>query len=56
MLPDQLEDVSSYPIITQELINRGYKAEDIQKINSGNILRVFQRAEVVAAGLNEADR
>ena len=47
----QLEDVSTYPLITQELLNRGYKPDDISKIMSGNILRVMQRAEEVAAGL-----
>ena len=47
-VPKQLEDVSTYPLITQELLNRGYKAEDIDKIMSGNILRVMRRAEEVA--------
>jgi len=50
-VPAQLEDVSTYPLITQELLNRGYKAEDIGKIMSGNILRVMKRAEEVAAEL-----
>jgi membrane dipeptidase len=49
--PKQLEDVSTYPLITQELLNRGYKAADIGKLNSGNILRVMRDAEKVAAGL-----
>jgi membrane dipeptidase len=48
-VPEQLEDVSTYPAITQELLNRGYKPEDIHKIMSGNILRVMKRAEEVAA-------
>ena len=56
MLPEQLEDVSTYPIITQELLNRGYQPEDIQKINSGNILRVLQAAEAASARLKAADR
>ncbi|MBC7853910.1 MAG: dipeptidase [Pirellulaceae bacterium] len=47
-VPVQLEDVSTYPLITQELLNRGYKAEDIGKIMSGNILRVMKKAEAVA--------
>ena len=50
-VPKQLEDVSTYPLITQELLNRGYKAEDIDKIMSGNILRVMRRAEEVAREL-----
>lgn len=56
MLPQQLEDVSTYPVITQELLNRGYKPHDIQKINSGNILRVLRQAEAVARELGQAQR
>jgi membrane dipeptidase len=48
-VPAQLEDVSTYPLITQELLNRGYKPADIHKIMSGNILRVMRQAEKVAA-------
>jgi membrane dipeptidase len=47
-LPRQLEDVSCYPYVTQELLNRGYKEEDVRKILSGNVLRVLRRAEEVA--------
>lgn len=47
-VPAQLEDVSTYPLITQELLNRGYEPEDIHKIMSGNILRVMKKAEEVA--------
>lgn len=50
-VPAQLEDVSTYPLITQELLNRGWKADEIGKLMSGNILRVMQRAEAVAAEL-----
>jgi membrane dipeptidase len=50
-VPKQLEDVSTYPLITQELLNRGYKPADIHKIMSGNILRVMRQAEKVAADL-----
>ncbi len=52
-VPAQLEDVSTYPLITQELLNRGYKAADIHKIMSGNILRVMRAAEKVAAEANQ---
>src|SRR4029077_14874251 len=34
--PVQLEDVSCFPNITQELLNRGYKREEIHKILGGN--------------------
>jgi len=39
---------SCYPLITQELLNRGYKKEDILKILGGNVLRVLRKAEEVA--------
>lgn len=45
MLPKQLQDVSTYPVITQALLDRGYPEEDIHKIMSGNILRVIRDAE-----------
>ncbi len=47
-LPHQLEDVSSYPYITQELLNRGYSHKDIHKILGGNLLRALRQAEQVA--------
>jgi membrane dipeptidase len=43
--PLQLEDVSMYPNLTQELLNRGYKKEAILKILGGNFMRAFQQAE-----------
>ena len=49
MLPAQLEDVSTYPVITQELLNRGYSRRDIHRILCENVLRAFARAEEVAA-------
>jgi membrane dipeptidase len=48
IVPRQLEDVSTYPVITQELLNRGYSAAEIHQIMSGNILRVMRKAEDVA--------
>ena len=51
-VPAQLEDVSTYPLITQELLNRGWKAGDIGKLMSGNILRVMKRAEEVTKELS----
>ena len=54
MLPDQLDGgVSAYPIITQELLNRGYTRDEIHKIMSGNVLRTLRRAEAVAHELHE---
>lgn len=50
MTPVQLEDVSCYPYITQELLNRGYQEEQIRKILGGNALRALRKAEEVARG------
>ncbi|HEX5470548.1 MAG TPA: dipeptidase [Lacipirellulaceae bacterium] len=48
-LPEQLEDVSCYPYITQGLMNRGYTDEQIRGILGGNLLRVFREVEAYAA-------
>jgi len=50
-VPKQLEDVATYPYITQELLNRGYKREQILKVLGENTLRVMREAEAVAAKL-----
>ena len=47
-LPTDLHDVSCYPVITQELLNRGYTALQIRKILGENLLRVMRAAETVA--------
>lgn len=47
-LPAQLEDVSCYPYITQEMLNRGYSAADIHKALGQNVLRALRTAEQVA--------
>lgn len=39
--PIGLEDVSGYPLITYNLLKRGYQEKDIVKILGGNFLRVF---------------
>jgi membrane dipeptidase len=46
--PRQLEDVGCYPYITQELLNRGYKRDDILKVLGLNTMRVLRQAEKVA--------
>ena len=52
-VPQQLEDVSCYPYITQELLNRGYKKDEILKVLGGNILRVLRAAEEVSRRTKE---
>jgi membrane dipeptidase len=39
--PQQLNDVTSYPLVTRELLKRGYKPADVEKILGGNFIRVF---------------
>jgi len=40
--PKELTDVTKYPLITKELVKRGYSKEDIFKILGGNFIRVFK--------------
>jgi membrane dipeptidase len=47
-VPRQLDDVSFYPYITQELLNRGHTQAEIRKVLGENVLRVLRRAEEVA--------
>ncbi len=44
-------DVSELGNITLELVRRGYSKEDIEKIWSGNFMRVFRQAEELAKQL-----
>lgn len=39
--PQQLDDVTTYPVITKELLKRGYKKQEIKKILGENFIRVF---------------
>lgn len=50
-LPTQLEDVSMYPYISQELLNRGHSSEDVHKLLGANALRALRKAEMVARKL-----
>ena len=40
--PQQIDDITNYPLITRELKNRGYRKKDIKKILGGNFLRVYK--------------
>ncbi|MCA9182905.1 MAG: membrane dipeptidase, partial [Planctomycetales bacterium] len=55
VVPQQLEDVSMYPVLTQVLLDRGYSEKDIHKILSENILRVMREVEAVAKKLQAAE-
>ena len=51
-LPVGLEDVSCYPNLILELLKRDYTAEDIRKICSANLVRVWTEVEKKAIELN----
>ncbi len=41
-LPIGMDDVTKYPLITEELVKRGYSKKSIDKILGGNVLRVMK--------------
>jgi membrane dipeptidase len=41
-LPVGLDDVTTYPKITEELIKRGYSEKSVKKILGGNVMRVMK--------------
>ena len=55
-VPVGLEDVSTYPALTAELLRRGYSKDDIRKINGRNILRVMRAVEGVSRKLRSERR
>jgi len=51
-LPTGLKDVSTYPNLIQELLDRGYTKDDIRKITHANIFRVWNKVHEVAQTLS----
>ena len=49
ILPKALKDVASYPNLIKGLLKRGYSEQDIKKLLSGNLMRVWQQVEEYAA-------
>jgi membrane dipeptidase len=47
-LPTGLKDVSEYPNLIKVLLERGYSDEEIEKVCSGNVLRVWEKVEAAA--------
>ncbi|XP_058384064.1 dipeptidase 2-like isoform X1 [Diceros bicornis minor] len=45
--PQGLEDVSTYPVLIEELLSRGWTEEELQGVLRGNLLRVFKEVEQV---------
>ena len=55
-VPQGLEDVSKYPMLTAELVRRGYSDEDVLKVMGGNVLRVLRGAEAMSSDLQRQRR
>lgn len=43
--PLELDDVTTYPVITRALKEKGYSRKVIRKILGGNLLRVYRANE-----------
>lgn len=50
-LPEGLEDVTKFPDLVAELLERGYSDQDVRKIVGENLIRAFEKAEQVAKDL-----
>jgi membrane dipeptidase len=48
ILPEDLRDVASYPNLIVGLLERGYSEQDIKKLLSGNVMRVWKQVEEYA--------
>lgn len=55
-VPEQLDDVSKFPVLTRALLEKGYSAADIKKIYGGNTLRLMRQVEKVAATTQAAEK
>jgi len=53
-LPQGMDSVADLPKITQALLDRGYKPQDIKKILGGNVLRVFRQVEQVSREMQKS--
>ncbi|HYB87339.1 MAG TPA: dipeptidase [Streptosporangiaceae bacterium] len=51
-VPDGLADVSCYPALIAELLERGWSDRDCARLAGGNILRVMREAESAAAAIS----
>jgi membrane dipeptidase len=50
-LPEGLKDVSGYPNLVAELLDRGYTRAEIEKILSGNMIRLWTEVQRRAGGM-----
>ena len=53
--PEGLDDVSGYPLLLAELLDRGYSRDDVAKVAGLNVLRVMADVERVAAELQRTE-
>ena len=51
-LPDGLADVSCYPALIAELLDRGWSEQDCARLAGGNVLRVMREAESAARAIS----
>jgi membrane dipeptidase len=52
-VPKELSSYDKFPALTRALLEKGYNAEDIEKIYGGNLLRVMHAVEKRAAELKD---
>lgn len=53
-LPEGLKDVSMYPNLIEGLLKAGYSEADIEKVMSGNLLRVLKQVEKTAVSMQKS--
>ena len=49
--PEGMTGVDGYPLLFAELVRRGWSDADLAKLSSGNVLRVLERVDALAAGM-----
>jgi membrane dipeptidase len=54
-LPQGIDSAADLPVITTELMKRGYSAAEVKKILGGNLLRVFRRVEESSAQIKQEE-
>ena len=52
-IPKGMEDVSTYPLLTELMLQRGYSEEEIHKVLYKNILRALRECEEVAKEISK---
>ena len=53
-MPEGMDSAADLPKITQALLDRGYKPDDVKKILGGNLLRVLGGVEKVSQQMQRA--